>query len=441
VHLGLGNFFRAHQAWYTDRAPDAAGWGIAAFSGRSARLPDALTAQEGLYTLVTRAGDRDRFDVVSSVSRAHAGGDHDAWLGYLRAPEVRGITITVTEAGYVLRSDGGLDRDRPEIRADVEALRSDPTAPVRTAPARLLAGFAARRAADAGPIALIPCDNVSDNGAIANRSVLDLAEMVDEGLRTWLDTSVSTVTTMVDRITPRTTSDDLRVVADATGLDDQAPVVTEPFSEWVLSGAFPGGRPGWDDAGVTITGDIGPFEQRKLWLLNGAHTLLAYAGAARGHPTVADAMTDDACRGWLEQWWDEAARHLPQPDAEISAYRAALVERFANPRMHHRLDQIAADGSQKVPIRILPVVRLERSAGRMPQGALRVVAAWVAHLRGAGVAVEDARGDSVVPLAAGPLPDAVRKVLDTLDPDIAADDEVVATVVDEADQFARRDPR
>jgi len=150
VHLGLGNFFRAHQAWYTDCAPDAQEWGIAAFTGRGAELANALAAQEGLYTLITRAADGDRFQVVSSLSRAHAAADHAAWLSYFSSPEVHAITVTVTEAGYLRGADGGLDRERPEVRADVETLRRDFTAAVSTAPARLLAGVAARRRADAG---------------------------------------------------------------------------------------------------------------------------------------------------------------------------------------------------------------------------------------------------------------------------------------------------
>src|SRR5215212_6232393 len=151
VHLGLGNFFRAHQAWYTEHAPDAEEWGIAAFEGRGSRLAAVLAAQDGLYTLVTRAADGDQFDVIGSVSRAHAADDHDAWLGYLASPNVRAVTVTITEAGYLRGADGGLDRTRDDVQADVATLRRDATAGVRTAPARLVAGLAARRRADAGP--------------------------------------------------------------------------------------------------------------------------------------------------------------------------------------------------------------------------------------------------------------------------------------------------
>jgi fructuronate reductase len=301
VHLGLGNFFRAHQAWYTDRAGDAENWGIAAFTGRSATVAEQLTAQDGLYTLVTRGADRDRFDLVASLSRAHAAAEHDAWLSCFAAPDLAAVTITVTEAGYVRRPDGGLDADRPAVRADLDALRRDPSALVATTPARLAAGLAARRRADAGPLAIVPCDNVAGNGAIAARVVGDAAELLDPALAAWIAESVSVVTTMIDRITPRTTPQDVETVLAATARDDRSPVVTEPFTEWVLQGTFPAGRPRWEDAGATFTDDVTPFEHRKLWLLNGAHSLLAYAGSIRGHLTVAAAVADDTCREWLEQ--------------------------------------------------------------------------------------------------------------------------------------------
>ena len=440
VHLGLGNFYRAHQAWYTDRAPDAGDWGYAAFTGRRAELADALNAQEGLYTLITRAADGDRFEMLSSISRAHAGADHEAWLGYLASPQVRAVTVTVTEAGYVRGPDGGLDRDRDEVKAEVEALRKDLGAVVRTAPARLVAGCAARRQGDWGPLTVVSCDNLPGNGAVVARVVRDLAELVDPGLADWIAGSVAYVTTMVDRITPRTTPEDMRTVAEATGLHDSSPVGTEPFSEWVLSGRFPGGRPGWEDAGATITDDIEPYEHRKLWLLNGGHSLLAYAGSILGHDTVAGAVADQACRGWLEEWWSEASRYLSLPAADVAAYRGALLDRFTNPRMHHRLAQIAADGSQKLPVRILPTLRRERAAGRLPSGTVRVLAGWVCHLRGAGAPVSDARADQVVPLADGPLPQAVPRVLRALDPALADDGELVAAVVADAERLGSTSP-
>ncbi len=439
VHLGLGNFFRAHQCWYTEHAPDAAEWGIAGFLGRGdSPLVEQLNTQEGLYTLVSRGGDRDRFEVIGSLSRAHVAADHGAWLDYFKKPELCAVTVTVTEAGYLRGADGGLDVSRSEVQADLKALRGDLTALVRTAPARLLAGIAARRQASGGPLALVPCDNTPGNGALAERVVQDLAELLDPDLATWLKGSVAVVTTMVDRITPRTTPEDIRTVADSTGLDDRCPVVSEPFHEWVLSGRFPAGRPQWEKAGATFTDDITPYEHRKLWLLNGAHSLLAYAGSIRGHTKVDEAIADDTCRGWVLDWWAVAAPHLDQPAGELNRYQAALLERFANSRMHDRLDRIAADGSQKLQIRILPVLRAERAAGRAPPAATRVLAAWVCHLRGLGPPVSDARADEFVPLAAGPLSEAVPRVLDKLDPELGADADVVALVVEQTSQLAKR---
>jgi len=436
VHLGLGNFFRAHQAWYTDLAPDRDEWGYAAFSGRGKALADALGAQDGLYTLVTRGADGDGFGLVSSLSRPHGAGDHDAWLRYFRSPELAAVTLTVTEAGYLRGAGGGLDTDRPEVVADGEALRRDSTAVVRTAPGRLVAGLAARRRAGGGPLALVPCDNLPGNGALVERVVHDLAELVDPDLAAWLDGSVTVVTTVVDRITPPSRPEDVRAVADATGWDDRCPVVGEPFHEWVLSGPFPAGRPRWEGAGAVFTDDATPYENRKLWLLNGAHSLLAYAGSTRGHETVAAAVADDICRSWLEEWWAVASPHLRQPTKEVTAYIAALLERFGNARMHDRLARIAADGSQKLPVRILPVLRAERAVGRVPRGATRVLAAWVVHLRGLGAPVSDARAAEVVPLAQGPLPAAVPRVLGWLDPALGADGDVVAAVLDQSEHFA-----
>jgi fructuronate reductase len=299
---------------------------------------------------------------------------------------------------------------------------------VATVPARLLAGLLARRAAGAGPLALVPCDNLPGNGAVLAAVLQTAAAAVDTSLLPWLAAQVAVVTTVVDRITPATTDEDRTAVRAATGVDDRCPVVTEPFSEWVLSGRFPGGRPAWDAAGARFVPDATPFEHRKLWLLNGAHSLLAYTGPPRGAATVAEAVADEHCRRLVERWWDTCAPHLPLPADEVAAYRAALLERFGNPRIRHLLAQVAADGSQKLPARFLPVLRAERAAGRLPEPVVAVLAAWIAHLRGAGTPVRDVRAAELVPLAAGP--DAGPRVLAVLDPALADDAELVAAVHD-----------
>jgi fructuronate reductase len=436
VHLGLGNFFRAHPCWYTEHAPDAAEWGIAAFTGRGSELlVGRLTEQQGLYTLVERGPETDRFEIISSLSGVHAAAEHDAWLRCFRAPQLATVTVTVTEAGYFRDAGGGLDTNRPEVLADIKVLRDDLTGFVRTAPARLVAGLAARRSAGAGPLALVPCDNTPGNGALAQRVVRDLAELVDGDVAAWIADSVSMVTTMVDRITPGATPDDIRAVRERTGFEDRCPVVTEPYRQWVLSGDFPAGRPRWEDASAIFTDDITPYERRKLWLLNGAHSLLAYTGLIRGHEAVAEAIRDQACREWLWDWWAVASSHLHQAAPDLADYRAALSRRFANGRLHDRLDRIAADGSQKLPIRILPVLRAEWAAGGSPVGATRVIAAWICYLRGS-TPVIDARADEVVPLAAGPLTAAVARVLAWLDPALDGDADIVAAVTEQCRELS-----
>jgi len=423
VHLGLGGFFRAHQAWYTGAADDADDWGIAAFTGRSRGLAEVLNRQQGLYTLVVRGPERDDMEVQRAVSQAHPGSDLPAWSEYLARPDVAVVTLTVTEAAYARRPEGTPDLDREDVRADIAAIRRGD--PVATVPGRLVAGLAARRAADAGPLAVVSCDNVPGNGRLTADVVTALAEAAEPALAVWIRDHVSFVDTMVDRITPHTTDDDVHAVAERTGWHDEVPVVTEPFTEWVLSGAFPAGRPQWDTAGAAFVDDVHPYETRKLLLLNAAHSLLAYAGSERGHETIAEAMQDDECRRWLDQWWDEAVRYVPLPEQELADYRAALVERFTNPRIRHTLAQIAADGSQKLPIRLLPVLRGERESGRMPPGAVRILAAWIDHLRGFGAPVKDTGG--------GPYQErsgSVGDVIARLAPDLADDGELAASVQD-----------
>lgn len=410
VHLGVGNFFRAHQAWYTEQASDAHEWGIAAFTGRSAAIAEELAPQDGLYTLVTQHPEGNEYTVIGALSAVHAADDVDALIRYFESPELAILTSTVTEAGYCRAADGSLDVANPAVSADIEALGS--TGRPTTAPGKLVAGLIARRAAQPeARLTLVPCDNLSANGDMLRRVVTELAGKVDDSLVEWIERHVTFVTTMVDRITPRPTATDLEAVAADTGVDDPAAVVTEPFSEWVLQGEFAAGRPAWDAAGARFVDDIEPFETRKLYLLNGSHSLMAYAGSILGHETVNDAIADERVLGWVNEWWDVAARHLTLDVAEIDDYRSALLERYRNPKIRHLLAQIAGDGSQKLPIRLVPAITAELAQGSMPTGALRPIAAWVLHLRGHGAPVTDARADEVVALAEGELDEAVVRVL------------------------------
>jgi len=438
VHLGLGAFARSHVAAYTDQAPDAGEWGIAAFTGHSAALARQLNAQDCLYTLVVRGPAADSFSVVSSLSRAFPGTDAPAWLRYLAAPATSIVTVTVTEAGYCRDASGALNRGDPAVQADLASWRqAGPSAVLRTVPARLAAGFAARRAADAGPVTLVSCDNLPGNSTIAARVTVEFAADTDPGLADWISGSVHVVDTLVDRITPATTDADVALVLRSTGRPDSCPVVTEPFSEWVLSDTFGTERPDWPGAGALITSDVRPYEERKLWLLNGAHSLVAYAAPRRGHTTVAEAFADPVVLSWVREWWAEAAPHVSLPRAETDAYCDALLERWGNMRMRHQLSQIAVGGLQKLPVRILPVLRAELDAGHLPPGAARILGAWVAWLRGDSVSDADP-GAGELAAAVRPCDSrtAARRALAALDPALADYPELVAAVSTATAEFS-----
>lgn len=424
VHLGLGAFHRAHQAWYTDRVDDSHEWGIAAFTGRSPQAARVLAAQHGLYTVVERGPHGDAFHVVTSISEVHDGADLARLSDLVAAPETAIVTITVTEAAYLLGADGQLDAGDPAVAADAAS-----DTPV-TMPGRLVHALATRRRSGAGPIAVVSCDNLPANGTAVRDAVVGMARLAeqhgaDSGLADWIEANVSFVDTSVDRITPRSTDDDTPEVAAATGRLDRAPVVTEPFSSWVLSGDFPAGRPAWERAGALFVDDIEPFERRKLWLLNGAHTLLAYAATTRGHTTVFDAISDPVCAAWVHEFWDEASVHLTAPDLEIPAYRAALLERFGNSRIAHHLSQIAADGSTKLRLRAVPVLRAERANGRTGGASARLIAAWIDW---AAVTAEpvDSRAADIASALTETGRDRTVAMIAILDDELATD----ATVVD-----------
>lgn len=434
VHLGLGAFHRSHQAWYTQQAGDAAEWGIAAFTGRRPDAAVALAEQDGLYTLVERSDTGDSFTVVGSIVEAVDGADVERLAELVAAPGTSVVTLTITEAAYGLGADGRFNTAAPHVATDLALLGSSSGIPA-TPLGRLVLALAARRDAGAGPVAVVCCDNLSNNGAVARQAVTGFARALDSGLAAWIDGNVSFVSTSVDRITPRITDEDIAEVQDACGYRDNSPVVAEPFSSWVLSGDFPAGRPRWDDAGALFVPDIEPYENRKLWLLNGAHSLLAYAGQLRGHSTVAEALSDPLCRQAVESFWDEAEANLPAGELQIPVYRAALLARFSNARIAHHLAQIAMDGSTKLRMRAVPVLKAERKAGRSGVGASSMIAAWIDYSMSAAV-LQDPLAEAVATANLLTGTQRVRALLELVDGELAADAAVVDLVAGQCGAFS-----
>ncbi len=382
VHLGLGAFHRAHQAVYTDDrlAAGESAWGIAGMSLRSPDVRNALAPQDGLYTVLQRGPDGDRARVVGSVLDViTVPDDPEGAMRRLTDPEVRIVSLTVTEKAYCQdAATGTLDESHPGIVADLAA-RAFP----RTAPGLLVDALRRRRDAGAGGLTVLVCDNLPSNGETVARIVGRYAELRDPSLTGWIVSEVSFPCTMVDRIVPATTDAD-RVTVARLGYADAWPVVAEPFSQWVIEDRFVRGRPRWEQAGAEMVRDVRPYELMKLRALNGAHSTLAYLGAVLGLETVADAMAEPALPPFLRALWDEDL--LPVipivPGMDLPAYAAQLTTRFHNPAIRHRLLQIAMDGSQKLPQRLLQPALDRLRQGTMPRRVALVVAAWMRFLQG-----------------------------------------------------------
>ncbi len=395
VHLGIGAFHRAHQAVYTEAAMAAADdtrWGIAGVTQRSRDVIDQLAPQDGLYTLLQR-GERDAARVVGSVRQVlSAQDDPDRLVALVAAPATRVVTLTVTEKGY--RHDpatGRLLTTDPEVTADAGG-----RAP-RTVVGQLARGLQRRMRHDAGPITVVSCDNLPGNGRVLQGLLREFVALLpaqeSAPLLGWLDTSVGFPCTMVDRIVPATTDADRAEVRDQLGVEDRGVVVAEPFSQWVVEDAFAADRPDWERVGVTVTVDVAPFETMKLRLLNGSHSALAYLGALAGAEYVADAVRREHMARFVRQLMDvDVTPGLVVPAGfDVEAYKLALLERFANPGLRHRTTQIAIDGSQKLPQRLLATVRDRLRAGEEPRHACLAIAAWIRY-------VTAARSDSGRPL-------------------------------------------
>ncbi|QPC90290.1 mannitol dehydrogenase family protein [Mesorhizobium sp. INR15] len=377
VHLGVGAFHRAHQAAYIDDclAAGETGWGIVGVSLRSADTRDALAPQDGLYTLAIRSSGEEKLGVIGSIlSMLVAPESPDAVLSALADPRTRIVTLTITEKAYLRAAGGGLDAAHPDIVHDL----AKPDTP-RTAHGFLTEALARRRSAGVPPFTVLCCDNLPSNGATLHRLLVEFATLRDASLARHIAEEVAFPSSMVDRIVPATTDADRARITGQLGVEDAWPVMTEPFSQWVIEDRFPSGRPAWEKFGVTMVDDVGPFEDMKLRLLNGSHSAIAYLGLLSGHATVDHAFADPAIRSFVDALWAEAASTLPEDAGlDTNAYTSELAERFSNTALAHRTAQIANDGSQKLPQRIVASALECLEAGTELVHLTLVVAAWIA---------------------------------------------------------------
>ena len=398
VHFGPGAFHRAHQAFYVDRmlARDP-GLALCAISLHSDTVREALEPQDGLYSLTEREAEPQVRVIGSLKQLLTAPRDPAAVFARLADPHLRLVTATVTEKGYCLTPAGDLDADHPDIRHDL----AGPDVPTSFI-GWLTEGLRRRHRAGAPGLAALSCDNLSGNGVRLRRAVLQFAQARgDADLTRWIEGEVAFPDTMVDSITPAT-DDVLRAeAAERLGLADAWPIQRERFVQWVVGpGLTSGDAAVFAEAGVILASDVAAFERAKLRLLNGAHSTLAYVGLARGHATVAEAMADPTLAAFVEAMMreDVAASLSPTSGLDIQAYVGQILARFRNPAIVHRLSQIAWDGSQKLPVRLLGTLAEARAAGR-PIARLAVgVAAWMIFVRtqaSAGAPIVDPLADQL----------------------------------------------
>jgi fructuronate reductase len=381
VHLGIGAFHRAHMAAYIDRllgaAPD---WGIVGVSLRRPDTKEALAPQDGFYTLAVRDAAGTHCEVIGSViAILDANAERERLLQLMAAPPIRIVSLTVTEKGYCHDpATGRLDEHHPDIAHDL----ANPDAPI-SAPGLIVAAIKRRRRQGVAPFAVLSCDNLPSNGATAARIVTRFAELLSPELATYVHRHVAFPSTMVDRIVPATTDADRQTVAQLLGVEDAWPVMTEPFCQWVIEDNFPAGRPPLDMVGAQLVTDVEPYEKMKLRMLNGSHSTLAYLGYLAGHQYVAEVMqAPDFVRLIRDLMTYEAMPTLAMPGVDLGRYRDDLLARFANPALKHRTWQIAMDGSQKLPQRLLGTIRDRLATGQPIDRLALGVAGWMRYVTG-----------------------------------------------------------
>jgi fructuronate reductase len=383
VHLGIGAFHRAHQAFYTEAVLNQFGgdWGIIGCSLRSASVRDQLAPQDGLYTLVERSGEGEKLQLIGAVLKNIVGPENPAELVSVMAqPNIKIVSMTVTEKGYCHDpATGNLNIFHPDIQHDLKNLDQP-----KSAIGFLVAALNARYKAGVKSFTVLSCDNLPNNGEVLEKVVVQFAEAFSRELADWIRANTCFPSTMIDRIVPATTDQDRQDVEARLGVRDEGVVVAEPFSQWVIEDKFSDGRPQWEKVGALLVDDVRIFEKIKLRLLNGAHSTMAYTGYLSGFDYISEVMSEPAFVNMVKLYMArEAGETLNTPAGfDIEAYKQQLRDRFSNKALKHRTWQIAMDGSQKLPQRLLESLRTQlQSKGHIDIICLGV-AAWIRYVSG-----------------------------------------------------------
>jgi len=375
VHLGPGAFHRAHQAVYTENAMNLVGgnWGICGVSLRSATARDVLAKQDNLYTLAI-LDKKITYQVIGAIKEVLVASEQSQQvMQRLSAAATKLVTLTITEKGYCLGADGRLDLQHPDIAHDLTN-RSQPISAI----GYIVQALGQRQINGVAAFNVLSCDNVSGNGDKLRRAVIDYAAQLDADLAAWIEVNVAFPNAMVDSITPKTEDYTVDNVSNAIGARDEWPIQREQFTQWVIEDNWNGERPAWDKVGVVFTSDVDGFEKAKLRLLNCLHSTLAYAGSLAGFETVFDVTSDEAFYQFICQLANEEVigSFVPPKELDVESYSKEIIERFLNPEIRHLLAQIAWDGSQKVQMRILPIIEDNLALGRSTKLLSLSLACW-----------------------------------------------------------------
>lgn len=377
VHLGLGNFARAHLLSYTDDALAAAGgdWRVIGASLRGSTVDDLLSPQDYRYTLLER-GAETKATVIGSLHSVVSGQARiPDLLSAMSSAQCRIVSLTVTEKGYALAGHGGLDTAHPDLVHDL----SEPGSP-RGVIGVISAALAVRHATGLPPFTTISCDNLPDNGRKLREGVLEFTRTAyGRSLADQIAAEGAFPSTVVDRITPAPVETTSMLAFAETGYNDLAAVETEPFRQWIIEDNFSTGRPAWDTAGAILVPDIRNYERMKLWMLNGTHSLIAYCGGLRGKPFVRDVMADPDLKALVSRHLQAASAAIGQLGIDLSDYAEKLKERFSNPAIAHATAQIAMDGTQKLPQRVTAPALMALERGTDFQPFAFAIAAWIVY--------------------------------------------------------------
>jgi len=376
VHLGPGAFFRSHQAWFTEQALNLHGgdWGICAVALNSNSVKKQLKPQQGLYSLV-ELDKNIKTSVIGAVKEVLAyQEDFAAVISYLCAPKTKIVTLTITEKGYYQNVDGHLDLHDVVIKQDL----ANPERPT-SAIGLLVLACQQRLIANIAPLAIISCDNVSDNGKKLKCSLVEYAQKIDQTLADHIQAQVICPGTMVDSITPATDDALAKQLFNQYNYQDNWPIKREAFTQWVIEDILPADIPAWHRVGVTFTQDVAGYEMAKLRVLNATHSTMAYLGCLLGIKTVYDAIHQESIQHFIrEMLTNEVKPSFSVPsDMNFEHYCQSILQRYRNPEIKHLLAQIAWDGSQKLPMRIIPVIVSNLLSNQPIDKCCITLAAWM----------------------------------------------------------------